>query len=345
MACGVRGCPRPAFQRQRGTVRNAAPLVLSQRLPGTSFSMNPYKAILFTLISSMLFAAMSALVRFLGETFPVGQIVFFRAAFAIVPVFVIFTFRGELAAMVRTRRPFGHIGRGMFSVGGMFLNFASLARLPIIDATAISFTSPLITVVFSAIFLKEKVRLYRWSAVIVGFIGVIVMLWQQFDLSRYANMANAAVAASAIGAICGLLGATFNAGAVIQTRRLTGSETTSSIVFYFSLICAIAGLATLPLGWTMPTPLQLTALIATGFIGGLSHIFLTESYRHAPQSVVAPFNYSTMLWAVIFGYVFLSEVPTPMVLAGAAIVAAAGLFVVFRERQLGKREIDVPPAP
>ena len=307
--------------------------------------MNPYKAILFTLISSLLFAAMSSLVRYLGETFPVGQMVFFRAAFAIVPVVLIFAIRGQLLQAVKTRRPLGHIGRGFFSIGGMFLNFASLARLPIIDATAISFTSPLITVVFSAVFLKEKVRLYRWSAVILGFVGVIVMLWQQFDLSRYANVATVAAAASAVGAICGLLGATFNAGAVIQTRRLTDSETTSSIVFYFSVICALAGLATLPFGWIAPTGVQLVALISTGLIGGLSHIFLTESYRHAPQSVVAPFNYSTMIWAVIFGYIFLGEVPTMLVLIGAAIVAAAGLFVVYRERQLGKRQIDVPPNP
>ena len=154
-----------------------------------------------------------------------------------------------------------------------------------------------------------------------------------------------ATSVAAIGAICGLVGATFNAGAVIQTRRLTASETTSSIVFYFSLFCALAGLATLPFAWMTPDPMQLAALIAIGVIGGLSHIFLTESYRNAPQSVVAPFGYSTMLWALIFGYVFLGEVPTLLVLVGAAIVAAAGLFVVFRERQLGKREIDVPPSP
>jgi drug/metabolite transporter (DMT)-like permease len=304
--------------------------------------MNLYKAVTFTLISSLLFAAMSALVRSGGEIFPVGQMVFYRAAFGIVPVVVIYALRRELMQAVRTRRPFGHIGRGMFSVGGMFLNFASLARLPIVDATAISFTSPLITVVFSAIFLKEQVRFFRWSAVILGFIGVIVMLWPQFDMSRYA-LAGASTAA--IGAICGLAAATFNAGAVIQTRRLTASETTSSIVFYFSLICTLAGLATLPFGWVQATPMQLTALIATGLIGGLSHIFLTESYRHAPQSVVAPLNYTTMLWALVFGYVFLGEVPTVYVFAGAAIVASAGLIVVFRERQLGKREIDVPPSP
>jgi drug/metabolite transporter (DMT)-like permease len=306
--------------------------------------MNVYKAILFTLISSLMFAAMSSLVRFVGDSFPTGQVVFFRAAFAILPVMLIYAIRGELWQAVYTKRPFGHVGRGFFSVGGMFLNFASLARLPVVDATAISFTSPLITVALSAIFLGEKVRIYRWSAVILGFIGVVVMLWQQFDLSRYASAGSIATSVAAVGALCGIVAATFNAGAVIQTRRLTASETTSSIVFYFSLICALAGLATLPFGWVMPDGMKLVALISIGVIGGLSHIFLTESYRHAPQSVVAPFGYSTMLWAVVFGYLFLGEAPTALVLTGAGIVAAAGLFVVFRERQLGKREIDVPPA-
>ncbi len=200
MACGAGACPRRAFRRHEGCAANSGRLPaaapagrLSQRIR--------YKAILFTLISSLLFAAMSSLVRFLGETFPVGQMVFFfRAAFAVIPVLLLLAFRSELSQALRTRRPFGHIGRGFFSVGGMFLNFASLARLPIIDATAISFTSPLITVVFSAVFLKEKVRLYRWSAVIIGFVGVIVMLWQQFDLTRYANIGTVAATATAVGA-------------------------------------------------------------------------------------------------------------------------------------------------
>lgn len=129
----------------------------------------------------------------------------------------------------------------------------------------------------------------------------------------------------------------FNAGAVIQTRRLTDSETTSSIVFYFSLICALAGLSTLPFGWHWPTLLQLAALIATGLLGGLAHIFVTESYRNAPQSVLAPFGYTSMLWALVLGYLFFGEIPVLLVFVGAGIVAAAGLFVIFRERQLGLR--------
>ena len=145
--------------------------------------MNVLKAIVLKLMSAFLFASMSALVRFLGETYPVGQIVFFRSAFAILPVVIIYAWRRELAAAVRTGRPFGHLGRGTVSIGGMFFNFSALARLPIVEATAISFAAPLITVAMSAIFLKERVRIYRWSAVIVGFLGILVMLAPQFDLS------------------------------------------------------------------------------------------------------------------------------------------------------------------
>lgn len=295
--------------------------------------MNYLKAIVFTLISSVMFAAMSALVRYAGETVPVGQVVFFRAAFAIPPVLLVYAWRGELLAL-RTKRPLGHLGRGLSSVGGMFLNFASLARLPVVDATAFSFSAPLITVVFSAIFLKERVRLYRWTAVFIGFFGVIVMLWPHLDLKQYSG---AVLSTSAIGAMLGIAAAIFNSSSVIQTRRLTDSETTPAIVFYFSLICAIAGLATWPFGWHSPDGLQLAALIGTGVLGGLAHILLTESYRHAPASLVAPFGYSTMLWAFVFGYVLFGEIPVPLVFVGAAIIAGAGLFVLFRERQLGLR--------
>lgn len=295
--------------------------------------MNYLKAIVFTLISSVMFAAMSALVRYVGETVPVGQVVFFRAAFAIPPVLLVYAWRGELLAL-RTKRPLGHLGRGLSSVGGMFLNFASLARLPVVDATAFSFSAPLITVVFSAIFLKERVRLYRWTAVFIGFFGVIVMLWPHLDLKQYSG---AVLSTSAIGAMLGIAAAIFNSSSVIQTRRLTDSETTPAIVFYFSLICAIAGLATWPFGWHSPDGLQLAALIGTGVLGGLAHILLTESYRHAPASLVAPFGYSTMLWAFVFGYVLFGEIPVPLVFVGAAIIAGAGLFVLFRERQLGLR--------
>jgi drug/metabolite transporter (DMT)-like permease len=151
--------------------------------------MHPFKAIGLKLISALLFAAMSALVRQLSDVAPVGQMVFFRSAFAILPVVVIYAIRGELGTAVRTGRPFGQLGRGMLSVCGMFTNFSALTRLPLADATAISFASPLITVALAAMILKERVRIYRWSAVLVGFAGVIVMLIPHFDANAYAGVA------------------------------------------------------------------------------------------------------------------------------------------------------------
>jgi drug/metabolite transporter (DMT)-like permease len=306
-------------------------------------SMNSFKAILLKLGSALLFAVMQTLVRSLGETVPVGQLVFFRSAFAILPVVLIYAWRHELYAAIRTNHPLGHVSRGFTSVAGMFFNFAALARLPLVEATAISFVSPLITVGFAALFLKERVRIYRWSAVAVGFLGVLVMLAPHLTL-----FSGAAATTSVIGATLALAAAFTNAGAVIQTRRLTDTETTPAIVFYFSLFCAVGGLLTLPFGWHSPTAGQLSALIALGICGGLAHILLTESYRYAPASLVAPFDYSSMIWAFLLGYAVFGEVPTTAVFIGSAIVASAGLFVIWRERQLGlrrAREAEGPPAP
>jgi drug/metabolite transporter (DMT)-like permease len=246
-------------------------------------------------------------------------------------VVLIYALRRELAAAVRTRRPFGHFGRGLIGVAGMFLNFAALARLPLADVTAISFASPLITVAMAAVFLKERVRIYRWSAVAVGLFGVLVMLAPKLSFGEMAGM----TAAATIGALCAAGGAVTNAASVIQTRRLTDTETTSSIVFYFSAVCALAGLASLPFGWVLASPLQLTGLVMIGVIGGVSHLVLTESYRHAPASMVAPFDYASMLWAFLLGYMLFGELPDAFIVIGAAIVIGAGLFVIWRERQLG----------
>jgi drug/metabolite transporter (DMT)-like permease len=241
---------------------------------------------------------------------------------------------------VRTVRPLGQIGRGLISICGMFCNFAALARLPIVDATAISFVSPLITVAMSALFLKERVRIYRWLAVIAGFVGILVMLGPHFDLSAHAGAAG-----TTLGLAFAIGGAFCNSGSVIQTRRLTETETTSSIVFYFSLICALAGLATWPLGWLVPTWVEFAALVTVGLCGGLAHILLTESYRLAPASVVAPFDYTAMLWAFLLGYFFFNELPTLYVFVGAGIIAGAGLFVIWRERQLGLQRTRAAEGP
>ena len=294
--------------------------------------MNVATGILLKVLSVLLFGIMSTLIRAAGQKFPLGEIVFFRSAFAIVPVVIFYAWRRELASVVLTRRPLGHAGRGFQGICAMFVNFAALARLPLMDATAISFASPLITVAMAALILKERVRRYRWSAVSIGLVGVIVMIWPYLDIwgTFYVGSTE-----RTIGAICALTGAFLNAGTVIQTRRLTMSETTSSIVFYFSLICALAGLATLPFGWLPITFAEGVMLVMIGVIGGLSHILLTESYRHAPASVVAPFDYTAMLWAFVLGYFVFGELPSLFVYVGAVIVVGCGLFVLWRERQLG----------
>jgi drug/metabolite transporter (DMT)-like permease len=294
--------------------------------------MNTSKGIVLKLVSAVFFAVMSALIRYLGARYPIGEVVFYRSAFAIVPILALYAWRGELAATVRTERPFGQASRGALSIVGMFCNFGALARLPLIEANAISFTSPLISVAFAALFLKERVRIYRWSAVTIGFLGVLVVLAPHFSASEMTVIM--ASTASVAGVVYALLGSVTNAGTMIQTRKLTQSETTSSIVFYFSLICAIAGLVTWPFGWIAPTGIEFLVLGCIGFLGGMGHILLTESYRYAAASVVAPFDYTSMIWALLLGYAMFGETPTLMIVVGSTIIAAAGLFVIWRERQL-----------
>ena len=306
--------------------------------------MNTGKGIVLKLISAIFFAVMSALVRYLGASYPIGEVVFFRSAFAIVPVVVVYAWRGELAAAVRTERPLGQAGRGAISIVGMFCNFGALARLPLVEANAISFTSPLISVALAALVLKERVRIYRWSAVTIGFLGVLVVLSPHLSGDELTIVL--ASATSLAGVAYALAGSVCNAGTMIQTRRLTQSETTSSIVFYFSLICALAGLATWPFGWIKPTGAEFAALVGTGLLGGTAHIFLTESYRHASASVVAPFDYTSMIWALVLGYAMFGEIPTTMIVLGSAIIAGAGLFVIWREHQLAlARKLKTEGAP
>jgi drug/metabolite transporter (DMT)-like permease len=296
--------------------------------PG-SRARNIAKGIALKLASLLLFAVMSALIRGFGDKIPVGQVVFFRSVFAIVPVAIIYLARGELVTAVRTHRLPGHLGRGVISIFAVFLSFASLQRLPLVDATAISFAAPLIVVALAALILKERVRAYRWSAVAIGFVGVIVML------TPYLDFGGAVATGPALGALFALLAAFCNAGTVIETRRLTDTETTAAIVFYFSLFCALAGLATLPFAWHPPTELEFAKLVAIGVLAGVAHILLTEGYRFAPASLLAPFEYTAMVWAFMLGYAMFGETPTVFVVIGGVIVAASGLVVIWREHLLG----------
>jgi drug/metabolite transporter (DMT)-like permease len=190
----------------------------------------------------------------------------------------------------------------------------------------------LFTVALAALILGERVRIYRWSAVLVGFVGVLVVLSPHLSGEELAVAIGGS--ASLIGVVYAICGSLTNAGTAIQTRRLAQSESTSSIVFYFSLSCTLAGLVTLPFGWVTPSAGEMVALISIGILGGTGHIVLTESYRHASASLVAPFDYTSMIWALVLGYAMFGETPTSEIVLGSAIIAAAGLFVIWRERQL-----------
>jgi drug/metabolite transporter (DMT)-like permease len=293
-------------------------------------------AAVMKLSAAFLFAAMAVQVRYLGDRFPVGQVIFFRAIAAFVPILIFYAVLGELSRCWQTQRFSGHVQRGALSIASSFCYFAALARLPIVDVTAISFVTPLIVVVLAAVFLKEVVHIYRWSAVIVGFLGVIVMLIPYMDPSTHAAMSHVV----GVGLALAICNAVCSAIAVIQVRRLTRTETTSSIVFYFSMFIALGGLVTLPFAWTTPNWIELACLVGAGICGGIAHIISTSSHHYAPASFLVSFDYSSMIWGFLLGYLFFGEVPAALVAVGAVIVAAAGLFVVWRERQLGLKRPD-----
>ncbi len=302
--------------------------------------MNVLKAVSLKIASTLMFALMGTQVRYLEGAFPVGQVAFFRSLFALIPIVIVFGWRGQLRGVFNTMHPSAHFIRGIFSVIGTFCTFGALARIPIADFTAIAFLAPLITVVFAALVLKEHVHAYRWSAVAGGFVGVILMLTPYF--AGHAALTSAAV----IGIGFAFANAFSSAGATIQIKRITATETTATILMFMTVIVMFASLFSLPFGWLMPTSIQQWAvLIGIGIAGGLGQMLFTDSYRYAPASFLAPFDYTSMLWAFIAGYWIFGEVPTPYVVIGAAIVAGAGIFVILRERQLGlKRLRDTPVA-
>jgi len=200
---------------------------------------------------------------------------------------------------------------------------------------------PLFTVILAAMFLGEVVRLWRWSAVVVGLIGVLVMLSPHLGQGSSETH-------DAIGAIFCLIAAFLFGVAMTQVRHMAATETTASLVFYYSIIASLVSLATLYWGWVIPTYDQLAVLIGLGIVGGIAQILITESFRYADASVLAPFAYVSMLWAVAIGFLWFGELPEVVVLFGAAIVIGAGLFVIWREHKLGldrkrTQEGQIPP--
>jgi len=287
------------------------------------------RGIVLKLIALALFSCMAALVKAASEVVPPGQAVFFRSAFAMPVILGWLALRGELRNGLKTRNLAGHFWRGIIGVSAMGLGFTGLGLLPLPEVTAIGFTAPLITVLLAALLLGERLRAFRLTAIAVGFVGVLIVVYPRFDFGEgYDRLA-------ALGAIAVLGSAALRALAQIHIRRLVQTEDTAAIVFYFSMTATLLSLVSLPFGWAVPDARTAAMLIGAGLIGGVAQIFLTSAYRFAPAGVLAPFDYSQMIYALLIGYFIFSEVPTTQMLVGVSVIMAAGGVIIWRERQLG----------
>lgn len=286
--------------------------------------------VVLKLASTLFFTLMSVCLKLLGDAYPVAQLVFSRAFFALIPIVMWLGWRGDLLSSFKTNRLVGHVVRAQIGIAAMFCTFAALTLLPLADVTALSYASPLMTVVLAALLLGEKVMIWRWSAVIVGFLGVLLMLWPHLSGgTRLLDLAEAN------GPFLALAGALLAAMGIIQMRRLTTTEASGTIVLYFTLTSGFISLLCLPLGWVWPSWSDLILMVMAGVLGGLAQICITESYRRTAASFIAPFQYTSMIWSVVFGVLIFAEPLEPLVMFGAVVVIAAGLFVLYRERRLG----------
>lgn len=294
---------------------------------------SPLRGILLKCFSVLVFTVMAAIVKATsdgGLGVPPGQQVFFRSFFAIPVIVVWLIWRRELSVGLSTYRPMSHFYRGIIGTTSMGLNFWALALLPFPEAVAIGYAAPLLVVVFAAMFLGEDVRLFRLAMVALGLTGVLIVLSPQIGFG-----AGVADMRHTLGAVVALGGAAFTALAQIFVRRMALEERTSAIVFWFSVSASLIGLATLPFGWVLPDALTLALLIATGILGGIAQILMTSAFRYGEASLIAPFEYISMILSVAIGWFLFNEAATPVMLAGASLVILAGILIIWRERKLG----------
>ena len=292
---------------------------------------NPIRGITLKLISVAFFLMMQTCIKAAGPDVSAGQITFFRSAFAIIPIVIYLAWLKNLASAFHTNNLVGHFKRGFLGILSMICGFYGLTLLPLPEFIAIGYASPLLAVVFAAFLLGEAVRIYRWSAVCVGMVGVIIILWPKMTLLQQGGLE----AGEGIGAIAVLIAAALGGLAMVQVRQLVVSEKTATIVLYFSLTGTLLSLFSLPFGWIWLDFKQTVLLICCGIAGGVAQIFLTESYRNAEVSTIAPFEYSSIILGIAVSYVLFGDIPTSTMLIGTAIVVSAGIFIIFREHQLG----------
>jgi drug/metabolite transporter (DMT)-like permease len=269
-----------------------------------------------------LLSTLLMLIKLAGEAgVSLVEIMFWRQ-FAGLPVVLAIILAGPGLASLKTSRVGKHATRSAMGLVGMVFNFGAVLMLPLAEATAISYTIPLFAVMLSAWLLRERVGVHRWAAVCVGFVGVLIVVQ---PTGSHIPMAGAAV---------GLTAAVLVALISIQVRDLTRTEPSMTIVFWFGAMCSVPLAFIMPFYATAHSAYQWGLLIAIGVIGALGQIGLTTALRYAPVSTVIGMDYSSLIWATLFGWLIWDKLPPSTTWIGAPIIIASGLYIAWREHKL-----------
>ena len=283
--------------------------------------------ILYMLASVFLFSIQNAIGKWLAQSYPIPMLVFFRSAVALLPSFLL-VLRAGGVSVLRTNRLGAQFGRAVVWGGSNVASFFAYHLLPLADAVALIFAAPLFLTALSWPMLRERVGRERWTAVTVGFAGVVIM-------------AHPSGAGSWLGIVNAILCALCNAVGTLAVRGLTRTESTASIVFYTALFMTLMALPALPFYWVTPTPIDLLLFCSIGLIGGISQYWTTQALFYAPAAAVSPFNYTALIWGLLLGFAVWGELPTWPMAAGALVVTATGLYLLRHE---AFRRGPAPPA-
>lgn len=278
---------------------------------------NPLKIVLSMTLSIMLFSIMNMLTKFTADDLPVPQIMFFRNALGMIPV-VLLILHSKNMDLFKTKNHSGHFARSFVGFFSMCCFFWSFALLPLANATAIHFASPLILTALSVLLLDEKVGRHRWAAVIIGLGAVLFML-------QPAGNGNP------LGSLIAMNAALLAAFAMIAIRKLGRTENSLTIVFYFSVYCTVLSGIWAIFVWETPSLENWIYLILIGLLGGLGQVFLTHSYARAPAAFVSSFSYVSIIVAALIDFIVWHHVPAWQIWVGSTVVIASGLYIVYRE--------------
>ena len=282
----------------------------------------------YMIVSVLFFSFMDILIK-VTEEYDVGQTMFFRAFFGLIPIYFLIP-KERITDFYKTKNFKLHFYRSFFGAIAMAAIFIGLRNLQLAEVTALAFSAPLWVVIFSMFFLSETIRLKRWIAVGLGFVGTIIISKPGFDNLNFYY----------IYPIIFCIGF---AGVSILIRKLTlVGEPVWLIAFYFSLFSGLGGLITLPLGrWIMPNTYDFILLILIGLLGSVANLLLTQSYKLAEVTLTTPLKYLSLVFAIIFGFYFFKEVPTIYTLSGAGLIVVSSAIIFFRESEL-KKPITLP---